>query len=900
MSLALVIGLTGAGGVARAAEPDAPSDAFASQSVLFGPDDLLWFEVRVGNDQIAESMDAYASRAGVFLPLGQFSRVLDLSVGVFPAQARAEGWILSRDRRLIVDLEARTARIGDRLVVLGADQAQIFGDEIYLRADLIEQLLPVRLTVDTSAQVLRVQPTETLPFQSRLERRARAAGLDGQSGAPDIVRLEAPYQAFSPPVFDVNAGGLITRDGTDSARRFDVRAAGDLAWGTVQTFAGSNDEGELSDVRLSWSRKDPDNRALGRFGGTRVGFGDVFTPSMPIGVAGLAGRGVYYSSASLEALDIATPLNLRGELALGEEVELYVNEVLQAAQSAADQGRYEFLDVPLTHGLNTVRLIFYSPDGRTREVVRRINFGAGQVEPGRLVVRFGAVEQGRALISVGDSEDPFATGALRLALQADYGLGEALTVTAGLGLHDPTGEGQRMVGLAGLRGSLGGAALQFDLGVDDLGGSGATGGASARLFGASVVARHSEYRGGFIDETRQLRLISALPLLRATDLRADWQVRLPSGPTLPLSLDARRLEHVDGEAATQISARMGAPVGRFYASNSLTWEKIDGAPDGGVLFGATDLTTLVSSALQFRGGLSYELSPEARVVTAFATADLTLNDRQTLRVGAVRVVETGDTSLQAASLWRTRAFDVALNGAYETDSGEWRVGLQFGASFGFDPERGRYAAIRPGAATGGAARLNVFVDDNGDGRRQVSEEGVPGVALEGPGGAVTTDAGGHGSISGLGDAAKARLRIDLTAVEDPFLAGGPTDLEATPRPGHTIQIDYPMTRTAEVQAVAEIVREEGGARPLSALDVELVSADGARVLSGRTDHAGLIYFEGVRPGSYSLRLAGQAGLLGLEMVEPLTATVGPMGGFTDAGRLRVRRQASPAGQGGQE
>ena len=95
----LAIGLTAVGGTAHAGDVTAATDASAPQGPLFGPDDLLWFEVRVGSDQLADSMDAYASRAGVFLPLGQFSRVLDLSVGVFPAQARAEGWILSRERR---------------------------------------------------------------------------------------------------------------------------------------------------------------------------------------------------------------------------------------------------------------------------------------------------------------------------------------------------------------------------------------------------------------------------------------------------------------------------------------------------------------------------------------------------------------------------------------------------------------------------------------------------------------------------------------------------------------------------------------------------------------------------------------------------------------------------------
>ncbi|RZI99466.1 MAG: hypothetical protein EON90_11405 [Brevundimonas sp.] len=892
MSLALAIGLMGADGVASA-RAEGPQTPPSDTGTLFGPDDLLWFEVRVGDLQVAESMDAYASRAGVFLPLGQFARVLDLTIGVFPAQGRAEGWVLSRERRLTLDLADGYAMVGDRRIALRPGQVQVYGDEIYLRTDLVEEMLPMRLQADTSAQVLRIEALETLPFQARLERAARIRGLELGERTSAATRIAAPYEAFSPPVFDINAGGQLARDGSDNARRFDLRSAGDLAFGSVQTFVGSNDDGEVSDVRLSWSRKDPDNHALGRFGGTRAGMGDVFNPSMPIGVAGLAGRGIYYTSAPLESLDIATPLNLRGELRLGEEVELYVNEVLQAARVSPDQGRYEFLDVPLTHGLNTVRLVFYDAHGKTREIVRRINFGAGQVEAGKFVVRFGAVQQGRTLVSIGRTAVTPDAGALRLALQADYGVSERLTLTGGLGVHTPTDATQRTVGLLGVRGSLGAAAVQFDTAFDNQGGRGATGGLSTRLFGASVVARHSEYQNGFIDETRQLGASSSLALRRATDVRADWQVRLPGGPALPLSVDARRLERADGVAATQVTGRMAAPFGAYYASTNLTWEANDESPAGAVVYGESDVATLIRTGVQFRGGLAYSLRPDARIDTAYATVDIDLSERQALRFAAVRAVSTGETSLQATSLWRTRAFDVALNGAYETEQREWRIGLQFGVSFGFDPRAGRYRPLRPGAATGGSARIEAFVDDNGDGARQATEAAIPNVTLETPGGAVATDTDGLGFVSGLGDGAVARLRVDTTAVEDPFLVGGPTELEATPRPGHTLVVSYPMRRTAEVQAVARIVRDAGVSRPLAALDVELVSADGRTLHPGRTDHAGVVYFEGVGPGTYSLRLTDQAEALGLELERPLTVTVGSAGGFADAGDLVVRTKAGP-------
>lgn len=896
LALALAIGLPGAGmaeaSVTRAGiEDDGQVETAAeTESGLFSPDDLLWLEVRVGDHQVAESMDAYGARAGVFLPLGQFARVLDLAIGAFPAQRRAEGWVVSRDRRLVVDLDEGVARIGDKSIPIAPGQARVFGDDLYLRSDLIEYLLPVRLQVDPAAQLLRVEALETLPFQDRLARAARLRGLSAHPVAEDARRITPPYAAFTPPMVDINLGGQIARDGQDAARRFDVRLSGDLAYAGMQIYVGANDNGEVSDIRASLSRKDPDNRALGWLGGTRVGAGDVFTPSLPIGAAGFGGRGFFYSSAPLETLDIATPLNLRGELALGEEVELYVNEVLHAARSTAEQGRYEFLDVPLTYGLNTIRLVFYNAQGRSREVVRRINFGAGQVQRGQTVFRVGLVEQGVDLFSTGlEDLDPDAR-AVRFALQVDHGLSETLTLGGGLAVHTPMWSEQRSVRFVGLRQSLAGAALQIDAAMDDQGGQGATAAASTRVFGASILARHSEYAGGFVDETRQLGLPATRSLRRATDIRADGQWRLINGLVLPLSFEGRRLEEVSGDESMLLTGRVAAPLHGYYASSSVTWARGEGAGrPTSTLYGQTDVASLVRSGIQFRGGVSYLLSPELSAESAYAALDLDFGERYAVRLGAVRAVSTGETSVQASGLWRTRDFDISLNGGYQVESRDWRVGLQLAASFGYNPVRKAYRSLRPGAATGGAVDFDVFVDDNGDGVRQIDEEGVAGLVLETPAGAITSDGGGRGSISGLGDGARARLRIDTTGVADPFLTGGAVDLETTPRPGRAVMVSYPMRRSAEIQAVAVTMRPDGAARPLAALDLELVAGSGAVVATGRTDHAGVLFLEGIPPGEYRLQLApSQAVILGLEVDGPLPVVVGASGGYIDSGRLVVR------------
>jgi hypothetical protein len=886
VALAALLLAAAAQSAAFGADPGAPAEG----NQLFTANDLLWMEVRADDQQLAESMDVYSSRAGIYLPLGQFARVLDLAISVFPAEQRAEGWMLSRDRTVSIDLRALRASRGGHVLTFTPDQAVVYNDDLYLRLDLVEALLPVRLRAEPSAQLLTVTPTEPLAYQQRREFLRRHAAL--ASGEPGVAvrRVDTPYRLFTPPAFDVNVGGQMTRDGTDQSRQFNLRAAGDLAYAGFQAFLGSDEHGRINDVRVLLERKSPSGQALGPVGGVRAGIGDVFSPSAAIGVASFGGRGVSYSSAPLESVDLSTPLNLRGELRLGEEVELYVNETLRASQATPVQGRYEFLNVPLSLGLNTIRLVFYGSQGQKREEVRRINLGAGQVEAGQLVVRFAALQQDREVIQLADPPLGFRTGQPRVTALIDYGVSSRLTVSGGVSRYTPRGASGRTLALGGLQGSLGGMAVQGDFAVDDQGGHGATFGVAARPFDISILAHHSEYGGGFVDETRQLGFVLDTVLRRASDLRADASIKTGHGLTIPISMEARRFERSDGTSLWTSTLRTSAPVGSYYLSGSLAYENDSAVLDQPRrLLGAVDVSTLVARRIQLRGGLSYQLTPGAKVDSIYALADIQFSQVNGLHLGVVRNAgPEGELSLQTSHLYHAPWFDIASSASYETRARQWRVGLQIAFAFAPDPLTGRYRFSRPGLSTGGGVAVDAFVDRNGDGVRQRDEAPVRGVVVGTPSGSVTTDADGRAHAERLGDAGPTLLRIDAENADDPFLTSPVGAVEIVPRPGGVAVVNLPMRPSAEVELTTLLHGADVPNRPLSALNVELVQAGGGAPIGARSDHAGTATFEGVPPGTYAVRLQPeQAGGLGLSMAEPLQVTVPPGGGFVKGGEILV-------------
>ena len=863
----------------------------------FSANDLLWFEVRADDALLTESMDAYASRAGVFLPLGQFARVLDLAIGVMPEQGRAEGWILDRGRGFELDLAKHVAVVAGKDVTFDDTQAAVFEGDIYLRLDLIEKLLPVTARADIAAQLLRIAPTEPLPFQERLALEARRRGLSEAGDTSVVTTVVAPYLAFSPPSFDVNIGGQMARDGRDQSRRFDVRAAGDLAYAGFQGFVGSNDRGEINDVRVLLERHDADGAALAGLGplerlkATRVGLGDVFSPPSPLGPSSASGRGVFYSSAPLESLDLSTPLDLRGELAVGEEVELYVNETLRGSQATPVEGRYAFLNVPLSVGLNTIRLVFYGSQGQRREEARRINVGAGQAAAGAFVVRLAALQQGRTVIDpVVDRTDP-SIGDPRLILLVDYGLNSSLTLSGGLTRFTPLGLTPRSTASGGLRASVAGAALQLDVAMDDRNGRGATMAVAARPGQLALTARHSTYSGGFVDETRQPLATDGLRLSSTSEANASTALQFSDRLVMPLAVEWRQMNRVDGSRRTTIETRTSAAVGRYYLSAALFNDRETGAlRERNDLGGRLDAATLINRDIQFRAGLSYRSEADLGFDSAYASADIRMPHNDTLHLGVIRAAG-GRSTLQASYLRRTRAFDIAANASYETGANAWRIGLQLGFAFGYDPGARGYRFMPPGVASSGAAVINAFEDRNNDGRRQPDEPGLPGVKIDTPTGPVVSDDAGRALASRLGDGAKVKLRIDTDDLDDPFLAGGADVVSVAPRMGRTIVVDYPMARRSEVELTVMLQRSgDATERPLAAGNFELVPEDGGATLAAQGVGAGVAFVEGAAAGRYTVRLqAQQAAGLGMVLVgDAATITAPAAGGFVDGGKIVVR------------
>ena len=890
--------------LAEPAQPDTAAPAAGSTAPAHNfpaPDKnaLLLLAVQLDDLTLSDGLAAYGEPDDPQLPVGELSRLLELDVDVSAADGRITGRVGEARRALLIDMVDNIARIGPVQVRLAPGDVVADPSEIYVRASVLMKLLPIRFEVDPRALQMKIVALELLPIQGRLQRLARIRQAQTGPGPVKTERVREPYHLATPPSFDVAVDFGAQSHDPRTPFRYDVRMGGDLAYMGLQAYVGSDEEGRPITSRVLLERRSYEGDLLGPLHARMFGLGDVFTPGLPLGPRSFAGRGVALSTVPLDQTTVFNRVDLRGELPLGYDAELYVNDVLQGAQTQATRGQYEFLNVPLTQGLNVVRIVTYGPRGERHEETRIINASGGLLRPGQTTFEFAAVQQDEPLIRFGGldplADDP-SFGKRRIVGTISYGLTRFLTATAGAAIYTDHEGIERQLGTLGVRTSIAGYAVGADLATDKSGAGGGDISIAGRVLGVNAVLRHAEYRGGLLDENNSEADLDR-PVRRRTELTLDDNLAF-GGRLIPLSLRAVRDIYADGGSAWITQGRASATLGPVLYSSGLEYDRLTAANGqmSDLLRGFFGASTFRAYRWQIRGVLDYQAVPDLRLTDLAVTADRAITDRWALRFGVTqRFDEPKGLELIAGSTTRTKFGDLAFTGQYDTNHDTWRIGAQLNFGVGYNPARKAYELTRQGPGSGGSVLFHAFVDANGDGVFDEGDRPVAGVTVEGGDQKVRTGPDGRAYVTGFGTAATARVVLGLSEIDNPQVKAPPSIVEFTPRPGGVTTIEYPLRPTGEVMVNLKLRRPDGQLVGLSAARIRLVDAKGETV-EGVTEFDGSVNFQDLPAATYRVELdPDQAQRLHMRMTASVNITIKPDGSTAPDANVVVEFTPRPEG-----
>lgn|GEM_PF-363832 len=856
----------------------ASSPAYSAEAPVLGPQDELILEVKIKGIDATDTIIAYGTRSGIYLPLGAMARILDLAITVSDDGNYAHGWILDEDRILAIDLRQKLVEFETAQRPLKGSQAVAFEGEMYLQIEQFAEFLPIRIAADLRSMSVEIETLQPFPFQLRAEREANRKRMEARQGgreARDFERVDLPWQALSVPAADVELRAV--SDSIFGPRlEGDLRLAGDLGFLTAEAYLSGETENGLTASLLELGRVDPDGDLLGPLSATAFSVGDIATESMPLGLRSVSGRGFAVTNAATQTTSVFDRVDLRGILPDGYEVELYRNDILIGSTRETVNGQFEFLQVPVDFGLNVFRLVFFGPQGQRSESVRRISVGDGRVSEGQLVYNFGAAQRDQNLLGV--TPPNFVPsrefGNWRASGQLAYGVSSDLTAVLSGAWFER--DGDHWVSSAGMRTSLGGAAVKLDAGFADGGALAFEGGIGGRIGRSAITLSHTEYSGLFPDETKAPGLQF---LRRATELDFNTTVELGNpvtGLVIPLSARVRNFQDVNGRSTFQAGMRASTRTSGLLLSNTLDYSRTS-SPDfqnNAQLFGNFDLATLGRSNTRARFSLGYQVHPQLDITNAGAEINHTLDDRTALRASANYDFSSHSPFFSLSAVRDFDRFSLAFDSNYSFSNDSYYVGLRLGLSLGRDPMSKRVFAARPGQATSGGATLRAFQDLNGDGTYGPTDRLLPEVDFVVFNKTASTNEAGIARIGGLGTGREVGIQIDPASLPDITLAPAKPGVEVVPRAGRLHAIDYPVVALSEIEGTASFV-SNGVAKGVSGVRLTLSEENGKIVGIVKTELDGYYFFERVMPGSYRLSIdPAQAGRLNLCPLDFGTITVG--------------------------
>jgi len=886
---------------------DPPTPAVTSRTdatAALDPASLLLVSVTLDGLTLTDGMGAYGAPDDPLLPLGELVRLLEADVDVLPAEGRIVGRIGQARSSLVVDLKAGVARLAAQTVVLSPADTAVTPTEIYMRASAVQKLLGLKIEVATDELALKLHAVEKFPVQARLARLSNRP-YGGQVGLADepALKVDQPYAFLSPPGFDVVLDG-----GTESKRqgdffRYDLRMAADLAWSNFQGYLGSDDQGRATNARVLLERRSVEGGMLGPLKARDISLGDTYTPGLALGPRSIGGRGISLSTAPLEQTNIFNRIDLRGELPPGYDVELYVNDVLRSSTNQAVSGRFEFLNIPLSPGVNVLRVVTYGPRGERNEEVQVVNVGAALLRPGEAQFAFGVVDQDRPVIRFRNQPstfigDPaaFASHGTRAIASLNLGVTNLLSVTAGLARVPENVGGGLGVYTLGARTSIVGLATQVDAGWDSHGGSGVSLAAAGQARGVSGVLRHAEYRDGFFDENN-LGANAKLEMRRRTELTADSSLNL-RGRIVPVSLRVLRNGYADGSNDFAVATRASSSLGSVLYSAGFQYQRQNYRPAAvhETLTGYIAASTFRSYRWQVRTTFDYDILPDFKAKFLAVTIDRRLSDAWSLRFGLGQPLDRTSSGWNAllSSIYSSRYGDLALTGEYDNSDEDWRISAQWSFGLGYNPGTGRYDLTRTGPGSGGSVLFNAFMDENGDGVRQANEAPAPDVAVDGgPRRGMVTGADGRVLITGMGGGPTAHMDVNLDKLANASVSSPPTRIDLRPRPGGIARVDYPLRPTGGVTVKVELLRDDGKRVGLASVRVQLVPVSGPPP-EAVTEFDGSAVFDAVPTGTYKLALEPrQAEKLRMRLVQQPTVTIKNAGDFAPDVTVQVRFDPAP-------
>ncbi len=802
-----------------------------SAPVVLQANDELLLELRLDGEKLGQDILGYQRGDDFLLSLAELTNGLGFPITVDGAQGLASGWYISKDRGFSLDM-GRTEVVSDgKNMPIVDSEVVIFEGDLYVDTKALQKWFPLRLSAVVRELYLDVEPTELLPIQQRINRRARVSTYSSGHQDPQHPLQDNPSQFIGPHVTKVRIGNSMVRNNLDSDANYQTSYAllskGDLGWMTSSISLAGQSSDPITGARLKLESSNLD----GPMALNHIELGDVSND----GFRGVLLRGGGARRGQSGQYEDET-VSLEGDQLPDWDVELYQNGLLILSQTTGQEGRYLFEDVPLVFGENRFELKFYGPHGEIESREEFYFLGVGMLKPGQISYGVSAVQSGRTVLAVNETD---GEGDQNSGLYtANFNLGLSRNLTFGAGLRSVKKNGER---LAYGNTSVGLVTSRLH--------------ASVGYFDAPDAQNsiHTALRTKLGNTAINLGYTDFLDKPDLASSPNEWQANLgitSSVFEVPTLFNFNTLEQIE---STQRDAVLGitkplSGLGRF--STSVWYNSTENRSEG--LTSSTSQTGGQSSVQTtirpwtFRLGANYRFQPVRALLDYSANSSLRIDRDMTLDLNVMENPTSDITYYQSGVNWQLDKVRISARVGYDSNE-RWTGLITLSTALVHKPGTLIPMFDSRASVNAGGVEVRVFEGENRMPLEGVSVKGVQAYRT------ATTDERGVAYLSGIPAHRQIDIELDESTIADSSMRSKNPGVSVISRPGSYDIVEFPVVRTAELEGHVVIADGENK-RPVSRALVLLKTADGHTVAQRRTAFDGFFLFEGIEPGVYRISL----------------------------------------------
>jgi len=795
------------------------------------------------SDGIEAYLPQESSPEHVLIPINALSRALSVSIEADPATGTASGFFLDEGRIFQLDMTQGEAVSATSTYQLQPGDVEAHADDIFVKADVLSKWFDLDIDLESSSLTLYIDADDAFPFEEAEERKNRADKLLTTSRRNDFDPKNAyllPYGLYSKPSFLLQQS-VVANSSPDRnllVGSSNVQAGFDfLYFGAnlnLNYLVDSEEQNEITNARLTFSRSDPKQEMLGKLKVGRIDIGDVDFSSVPLLASGGRGAGIRLSSEADFGFRFSQQLGnvlIDGDAPVDWDVELYRNGQFVDFQTVGGEARFLFEDVTLINGFNRFQILLFGPEGQKRSVTRDIFSGPNMLADGQTRYNFSAgLPQSDFLPLAEESRNDRTFG---IGGEILHGINNFLTLGANF-FSGPIDEERSTSAGVSAASSFLGFNTQIQGLYADKNRTAAQAAIRRRFLGINAALTHTRFNN-FEEEDQDIEKSTEVSFSR-------------NFGQLNVTLIGERQSFLNGEDRDIIENIVSSEILGVKFTNELT-KTISDNDQIDDLEGELSVFDQIND-IRIRSSLTYDLDSDAedtfRALRINAQKKLGDYDAVRFNVGYnfPTDVITGDVRYSRELGPVTLDFDVGAS----TDQ-NYTAGITIRSAL--QPRDGRYQFVQPRQGTLANLGVRAFIDENGNGFYDYGEKPIENMLFKTSRGKVDalTDGGGVAWMYGLAET-PTRIYVSQQDIPSIYIVPLKKGLDLIPRRGARHVVDFPFTQLGEIDG---FVFDVNTGEPLSNILVKVVDANtGEEIESTTTEYDGFYIFSALPLGSYKV------------------------------------------------